>query len=125
MSALAGADVAPGGTLLLADRDCTTGTVRGTARCAEADASACARTHMPALARLCALLRLLANGLAEPKRNTAYHVSSARRCFRCGMPGHMARECTNQPKAQLCSRCASYGHHGDGCPNGARLEPAA
>ena len=36
------------------------------------------------------------------------------RCFKCGEPGHMAKECPH--KEQLCSNCKKPGHLATECP---------
>jgi hypothetical protein len=42
---------------------------------------------------------------------------NAKRCFKCGAAGHMARDCTNPPRLRSCYLCAEFGHDGRDCPN--------
>lgn len=37
-------------------------------------------------------------------------------CFKCGLVGHMAKDCKNPPKLRPCYLCAGYGHASASCP---------
>ena len=46
-----------------------------------------------------------------PKRNMENVL-----CYRCNKRGHMARNCTNEPKAPYCTNCKTAGHKNVDCP---------
>jgi cellular nucleic acid-binding protein len=45
--------------------------------------------------------------------------SNAILCFKCGLVGHMAKDCKNPPKLRPCYLCAAYGHSSMKCPQAA------
>jgi len=42
---------------------------------------------------------------------------AAKRCFKCGGAGHMARDCPNAEVPKPCFLCARFGHDRANCPN--------
>ena len=46
-----------------------------------------------------------------PARNTN------RRCFNCGQPGHLSRDCSLPPGNTACYKCGLDGHKSADCPN--------
>eukprot|EP00794_Sanderia_malayensis_P021478 gene21478-biopygen7014 len=42
---------------------------------------------------------------------------SSVRCFFCGQPGHIVRNCDKRQRAQKCTLCNGWGHHPQNCAN--------
>eukprot|EP00794_Sanderia_malayensis_P016602 gene16602-biopygen14025 len=42
---------------------------------------------------------------------------SSVRCFFCGAPGHIVRNCEKRQRAQKCTLCNGWGHHPQNCAN--------
>ena len=55
--------------------------------------------------------------LRMPRYFDEDYEAAAKRCFKCGDAGHMARDCTNAPRLRPCFLCAEFGHDGRDCPN--------
>eukprot|EP00794_Sanderia_malayensis_P002637 gene2637-biopygen2186 len=42
---------------------------------------------------------------------------SSVRCFFCGAPGHVVRNCDKRQRVQKCTLCNGWGHHPQNCAN--------
>lgn len=52
--------------------------------------------------------------------NPQSSVKSSRKCYQCGKPGHIVRNCPDKDRQETCFACNGFGHRASECPTTAR-----